>query len=282
MFGSRVGFMQGRLSPLVDGKIQAFPWDHWESEFAEASRLDLGLIEWTLDQHRLYDNPIMTVRGREQVRALSVENSIEIASVTGDCFMQAPFFKAKGEERTSRLNDLRSIVQACSDLKIRYLVLPLVDGGSISSAFEEDEVVSELEALTPFFEQYGVSIVFESDYPPQEVLQFMRRLPSGHFGINYDIGNSAALGFDCVEEIGTYADYIWNVHVKDRIYAGTTVPLGEGDADLAGAIRCLERSGYQGNYILQTARAVNEQHAEVLQRYRSMVMEWLETSQDGT
>ena len=87
---------------------------------------------------------------------------------------------------------------------------------------------------------------------------------------------------DCVEEIGTYADYIWNVHVKDRIYTGTTVPLGEGDADLAGAIRCLERSGYQGNYILQTARAVNEQHAEVLQRYRSMVMEWLETSQDGT
>ena len=78
MFGSRVGFMQGRLSPLVDGKIQAFPWDHWESEFAEASRLDLGLIEWTLDQHRLYDNPIMTVRGREEVRALAVANGIEI------------------------------------------------------------------------------------------------------------------------------------------------------------------------------------------------------------
>ena len=66
--------MQGRLSPLVDGKIQAFPWDHWESEFAEASRLDLGLIEWTLDQHRLYDNPIMTVGGREQIRALEQEN----------------------------------------------------------------------------------------------------------------------------------------------------------------------------------------------------------------
>jgi hexulose-6-phosphate isomerase len=274
--------MQGRLSPLVDGKIQAFPWDHWESEFAEASRLDLGLIEWTLDQHRLYDNPMMTARGQEQIRALAVANSIEIASVTGDFFMQAPFFKARGEERTSRLNDLRRIVQACSDLKIRYLVLPLVDGGRISSAFEEDEVASELEALTPFLEQYGVSIVFESDYPPQELLQFMRRLPSDRFGINYDIGNSAALGFDCVEEIGTYADCIWNVHVKDRIYAGTTVPLGEGDADLAGTIRCLERSGYQGNYILQTARAVNEQHAEVLQRYRSMVMEWLETSQDGT
>ena len=94
MFASRVGFMQGRLSPLVDGKIQAFPWDHWESEFAEASRLDLGLIEWTLDQHRLYDNPMMTARGREQIRALAGAHSIEITSVTGD-FYAGAFFQGK-------------------------------------------------------------------------------------------------------------------------------------------------------------------------------------------
>ena len=40
----RIGFMQGRLSPLVDGKIQAFPWDHWQAEFPEAERLDLPVM----------------------------------------------------------------------------------------------------------------------------------------------------------------------------------------------------------------------------------------------
>ena len=29
--------MQGRLSPLVDGKIQAFPWNYWKQEFKIAN-----------------------------------------------------------------------------------------------------------------------------------------------------------------------------------------------------------------------------------------------------
>ena len=32
-YNSRIGFMQGRLSELVDGRIQAFPWDSWQTEF---------------------------------------------------------------------------------------------------------------------------------------------------------------------------------------------------------------------------------------------------------
>ena len=40
---NRVGFMQGRLSPPVDGRIQAFPHDQWHEEFALASEADLAL-----------------------------------------------------------------------------------------------------------------------------------------------------------------------------------------------------------------------------------------------
>ena len=29
----KIGFMQGRLSEIVDDKIQAFPWLEWENEF---------------------------------------------------------------------------------------------------------------------------------------------------------------------------------------------------------------------------------------------------------
>ena len=32
-----IGFVLGRLSPLVDGKIQAFPMDHWVNEFKVAN-----------------------------------------------------------------------------------------------------------------------------------------------------------------------------------------------------------------------------------------------------
>jgi hexulose-6-phosphate isomerase len=96
------------------------------------------------------------------------------------------------------------------------------------------------------------------------------------FGINYDSGNSAALGYDSAEEISAYAARILNVHVKDRLFGGTTVPLGTGAADLAKTIRLIELSGYRGQYILQTARANDGDHAGALARYRDMTVRWIE------
>ena len=57
----RLGFMQGRLSPLIDGRIQVFPWSCWQEEFMIAERHGFRLMEWTLDQHRLYENPLLTL-----------------------------------------------------------------------------------------------------------------------------------------------------------------------------------------------------------------------------
>ena len=66
------------------------------------------------------------------------------------------------------------------------------------------------------------------------------------------------------------------MHVKDRLLGGTTVPLGTGAADLAKAIRLIEQSGYRGQYILQTARAADGDHAGALARYRDMTVRWIE------
>mgnify|MGYP001554379746 CR=1 FL=1 len=53
MIAPKIGFMQGRLSPLVDGKIQAFPWAHWRDEFPAGDECGIHLMEWTLDHDRL-------------------------------------------------------------------------------------------------------------------------------------------------------------------------------------------------------------------------------------
>ena len=41
----KIGFMQGRLSPLVNGHIQAFPWQNWEREFAIAEINNFHMME---------------------------------------------------------------------------------------------------------------------------------------------------------------------------------------------------------------------------------------------
>ena len=95
------------------------------------------------------------------------------------------------------------------------------------------------------------------------------------FGINYDIGNSAALGHDPAEELAACGARVLNVHVKDRVRGGTTVPLGEGNADFPTVFRLLARSSYPGMFILQTARAAGGDHAGALARYRDMVVNWM-------
>lgn len=54
------------------------------------------------------------------------------------------------------------------------------------------------------------------------------------------------------------------------------MPLGTGNADLAKTIRLIERAGYKGQYILQTARAAGGDHAGALAKYRDMTVRWIE------
>ena len=271
-FNDRIGFMQGRLSPLIEGRIQSFPWDSWQEEFEVGRQNDFSLMEWTLDQERLQENPLMTEEGRAEISTLSALHGISIPSLTGDCFMQAPFWKADKLSRRDLLNDFQAVIRSASDIEINYIVIPLVDNGSLSSKDEENTLVSVLQDFSDNGEFKNLKIIFESDFGPQELARFIGRLDKDFFGINYDIGNSAALGFLPKEEFEAYGERVLNVHIKDRALGGTTVPLGEGDADFDEVFSALSRLGYMGNYILQTARAVDSNHAGVLCTYRDMML----------
>ena len=271
-----IGFLQGRLSPMVNGKIQAFPWNCWQHEFKIAYNNGFSIMEWTLDQDRLYKNPLMTEKGQLEIMDLSNKYEISIPSLTGDCFMQAPFYKAHGKDRETLLQDLKNIIISSGKLGIEYIVFPLVDNGSLET-LEQEQLLKEGFTCVEFeLHQNGIKIVFESDLSPDRLKDFISRFPSENFGINYDIGNSAALGFDSLEEIRAYGKRILNVHIKDRVLHGTTVPLGQGNADIPKVLKALHEINYKGNYILQTVRADNENHVGVLCQYRHQVLEWME------
>lgn len=271
----RIGFMQGRLSPLVNGHIQAFPWDCWQAELTSAKKNGLCLMEWTLDQNRLYENPLLTSAGQTEIAELSRMHGVHIDSLTGDCFMQSPFWKATGAYGDQLQEDFRAVARACSVVGISKLVLPLVDNGNLSSRAEENQLIVVLESHAELLQELGVKVVFESDFVPSELARFIDRLDPALFGVNYDIGNSAGLGMRPTDEIAAYGHRILNVHIKDRLLGGTTVPLGTGNADFETVFAALGRAGYKGNYILQTARAHDGDHEGTLCLYRDMVVNWI-------
>lgn len=268
----KIGFMQGRLSPIIDGKIQAFPWDYWQHEILTAKKIGISIMEWTLDQERLYENPIMTSLGQKEIKSLCSDFDFSIPSLTGDCFMQAPFWKTDNAVMRNKLkDDFMAIIDACSKIGVELVIVPLVDGGSLDDLKQENILVDFLLQKQSQIRDSGVRIIFESDFPPAKLHSFIAQLDSDLFGINYDIGNSASLGYDPTEEFKFVGDRILNVHVKDRIFNGTTVPLGNGNADFKTVYCLLKSHDYNANYILQTARASNNQHLEVLLQYKNFV-----------
>ena len=189
--------------------------------------------------------------------------------------MQAPFWKAGGKLRVNLENDFNNVVEACAALKIFIVVIPLVDDGSIETRVQENALISFLQSQTQWLKLQKICIAFESDFDPDNLARFIERLDSQVFGINYDIGNSASLGYNPCEELAAYGARIINVHVKDRLLGGRTVALGHGNADFEEVFSLLKNQGYRGNYILQTARADNDDHVGVLSKYFTMTQYWL-------
>ena len=277
---NRIGFMQGRLSPIVDNKIQSFPWGNWKNEIVEAKQNGLSLMEWTLDQVNLNENPLMMHQGKVEIIKLCDQLDFSIPSLTGDCFMQAPFWKAVNvSEQTQLEKTFLEIAEACSAVGIKKIVVPLVDNGSIQQPEQESVLVDFCTMNEVYFRKLGLKIVFESDFPPIKLKKLMDRLESNTFGINYDIGNSAALGFKPEDEFLEIGNRILNVHVKDRVLNGATVPLGEGNADFPEVFKLLRDYGYHSDYILQTARATDENHVSRLLAYKNLILAWIKDSE---
>ena len=174
-----------------------------------------------------------------------------------------------------------AIFQGMKNVSAKILVVPLVDNSSLLDSSNADTVKNLFTDLIPEMIQNNIQIAFECDLNPEKLLHFISEFDKNYFGINYDIGNSASLGFDPNNEFESYGSRITNVHVKDRKLNGPTIPLGEGDADFPRIFRLLHGENYQGNLILQTARSKEGRDAEVLVQYKKLVEDWWEEAKIG-
>jgi len=252
------GVMQGRLSKKIGNKIQAFPEKYWRSEFAKAKKLGLKSIEWTLDYYNLRNNPILNKKGQSEIKRLSKKNSIKVNSITGDCFMQNPFWKKKKNQKL--IEDLKKIIFSCKLLKINFIVVPLVDNGSINNVVNKKNLLNSCKYISKYLKNTNIKIIFESDYPPKKLQTFIKLFDKRYFGINYDVGNSASLNYKMDDEFKLYGDYICNIHIKDRLKYGKTVRLGNGNVNFMQLFINLKKIKYDQQLILQTARSKSNQH----------------------
>lgn len=268
-----IGIMQGRLSPPIEGRIQAFPKHQWEEEFFRARDLGLVTIEWIVEEP-LEQNPFWTDEGLARIQNCINRTGILVEFICADIFMESPWVKRNAsacERNRAILNHL--IVQA-SKLRLRGIEIPCVDHSAINTREEEDDLLVALAPSLDCAAEKGIEIGLETSLPPQRFRDLLGRCGHPAIRANYDTGNSASLGFDPDEENGAYGGWINNIHIKDRKRFGGTVPFGAGDTPFGRVFKALYQGGYSGGFILQGAR--NGSEMETVARYARQLRAWLE------
>jgi hexulose-6-phosphate isomerase len=269
---NEIGIMQGRLSPRIDGKIQAYPASTWQKEFEIAQEIGYAAIEWIVEKP-VETNALMTDSGQTEIKKVISSTGVRIDYVCADIFMQQPLVRMTEEIKSQNKDYLLEILKNAKEVGALGVEIPFVDNSSIKNENEKHEFIDAMQDAFKLAKDLDIKISLETDLSPIDFKELLEQIGFDFVQANYDIGNSASLGFDPKEELEAYGQRILNVHVKDRILGGTTVPLGTGNADINLVIQKLQEFGYSGGLTMQAARGENdvETAKEQLKYVRSLL-----------
>lgn len=249
-----VGIMHGRLVPPFEGRFQAFPANKWREEFSYAKKAGLSHIEWIYEKPHENENPISTDAGIAEIQSLILETGVNISSICADYYMTEPLIGSDGNTNDAVVEHLRWLIGRANLLEITYIVLPFVDASSLKSKAQIDGLISLLISLAPEAKLANVELHLETDLNPHKFSALLKSVNSEFIKANFDMGNSASLGFDPNEELTLLAPFLGSVHVKDRVLGGGTVQLGTGNTDLETCFRLIKKTGFNRWFVLQVSR----------------------------
>lgn len=263
--------MQGRLLPPINNTIQSFPKDSWQMEFPLAQELNLDCIEFIFDGKNYASHPLMTPSGLKEIQKLEQENNIQVLSVCADFFMIHPIHRGNTEKKATNLQILKDLIIYCSGLEVRDIVIPCVDNSKLHNDTDLQVFKSGINECLSLAEECNLNLTLETDLDPADFTQLLQDFNSDNLKINYDTGNSASIGYNPEVELHSYGKWITDVHIKDRVFGGSTVPLGEGDANFSLIFASLQKLNYQGIFILQTARKETGEEKATIKEYLDFI-----------
>jgi hexulose-6-phosphate isomerase len=254
---NEIGIMQGRLSPRINGKIQAYPANTWQKEFEIAQEIGYSAIEWIVEKP-VETNALMTDSGKAEIKKAIALTGVRIDFVCADIFMQQPLVRMTEEIKFQNKEYLLEILKNAKEVGAVGVEIPFVDNSSIKNETEKQEFIDAMQDAFKLAKDMDLKISLETDLPPSDFQELLDNINLDYVQANYDIGNSASLGFDPKEELEAYGLKILNVHVKDRKLGSTTVPLGTGNANINYVFQKLQEIGYNGGLTMQAARGEND------------------------
>ena len=248
-----LGIMQGRLLPKYKGRFQAHPVSYWSEEFPLAQERNLDLIEFILDYNDFKLNPLLSSNGLTEIKEVSDKTGVKVKTICADYFMIKTFHKNSQFEIHESINVLNNLIKNSKEIGVEQIIIPCVDSSSLKIQ-DFDLFITNIKDCLVNAEKLKISICLETDLNPEEFSDLLARIPYESVKVNYDIGNSASLGYDIEEEFKAYGDKVINIHVKDRLFNGGSVELGSGDVNFDQVLNILKKIKYREVMIMQSYR----------------------------
>ncbi len=246
-----IGVMQGRLLPKFQNRYQAHPLHYWQAEFHIAKELGFNQIEFILDYNDYKDNPLMTKQGIKNIQQIIQQTGVTVKSICADYFMEAPLH-SKHQKYSEKV--LQKLIKNAKKLNVIDIVIPCVDQSTLKDEKDTNKFVKSINKILPIVEKANININFETDLSPHKFKSLLKKFNSKNIKVNYDIGNSAALGYAPLEEFKAYGEHISDLHIKDRVLNGGSVKLGTGNANFKTVFKLLKKYNFSGNIIMQAAK----------------------------
>jgi L-ribulose-5-phosphate 3-epimerase len=250
---NKIGIIQGRLSPPVPGRLQAFPWSSWEAEFHRARSCGFDVIEWLFESERYEQNPIWEEAGLERIHHQIATTGVQLHSVCADYFMDHPFFRVSESERTRSVDVLNRLIMQAARLGIETILIPVLEVAEIRTETEKACLLESLSKPLALAQAHNIRLAVETELPAPAYRALIEECNHPALGVYYDTGNAAARGYDIAADIRMLGSRLYGVQIKDRTLGGPSVLLGRGDANFKTFFHALAEVGYIGPVVLQTA-----------------------------
>ncbi|MDF3820152.1 sugar phosphate isomerase/epimerase [Leptospira sp. 96542] len=264
-----LGVMQGRLLPKFKGRYQAHPVGYWQDEFPIAKSLGLDCIEFILDYNDFEKNPLISETGTTEIQKAIEETGVKVVSICADYFMEAPFHSGDPIVVKNSQKVLSTLLKYGSEIGVNDIVIPCVDQSSLRSDSDKKIFYENILPLVKEAELLNINLSLETDLAPRDFLDVIKMFNSTSVTVNYDIGNSASLGFDPTQEFEIYGLHITDIHIKDRKLGSGSVELGTGDAQFSKVLTQIDKLNYSGPLIMQAYR--DDEGLEIFKRQ----LEWV-------
>jgi len=272
---NKLGVMQGRLLPKYINRYQAHPVGCWQDEFILANDIKLDCIEFILDYNDFETNPLLMAGGVQQIKDCCIKTGVEVHSICADYFMEAPIHAEVQKDALRSIEVMVDLLHNASELGVSDIVIPCVDSSSLKiDSNSGSRFVKQMAKVLPTAEKLNINLSLETDLPPKLFIELLDCFNSENVTVNYDIGNSAALGFDPLEELNAYGHKISDIHIKDRTYGGGPVILGSGEAQFQRFFSKLKDFDFKGPFIMQAYR--DDEGVEVFKKQLAWIKPYLE------